>query len=445
MQQAKHSEETAHLDTQHVRILYVEDIPDHAELISAFISRMGEWVEVDVAASVEAGIKKLMEEHFDLLLSDFRIGPIDCFSLLNELSEKGVSLPVIILTGEGNEEVAAEAISQGASDYLIKDGVFREPSRLFQAIRSSIERARLEEALKESEEKYRSLVQNIQDGVFILRGTKLEFVNPAFAELLGVTVEGLEGEDFISLFAPDQINNLEEFVKASMADDTAIEAEFILEGKPDKRAIYVTLNLSNCTFIGEPALIGTVKDVTSKKITERKLQETLSKLEKLSITDDLTSLFNRRHVLSAAENEVLRSQRYHTPLSLIMLDVDNFKEINDRYGHTCGDEVLISLATTLREALREIDTVARYGGDEFIIILPQTDSQSALRIAERIRSKVEVSFLPSPTGQYISFTISLGITELQDEKDSLNELIKRADSALLATKSKGRNSVEIVL
>ncbi|HUX08677.1 MAG TPA: diguanylate cyclase [Acidobacteriota bacterium] len=432
---------TDHIIEQHIRVLLVEDTGDHAELISSFLRIKDQDIEIVIAESADEGIEKASSDNFDLILSDYLIGPLDCFDMLHELENRGISLPVIILTGQGNEEVAAEAIRRGADDYLIKENVFDEPVRLIRSIRSAVERSRLEHALRESEVQYRTLVQSMQDGLFVLRGRNFDFVNPALAEMIGSPVEELQGIDLVSLFLPEQRTAVDAFIEKAWDSEITQEREFILTGTRSEPASYVTVKLSKSIFNGQEALIGTVKDITRRRLVESKLRETLEKVELLSITDDLTGLFNRRHALSVADAEVARSHRYRHNLSLIMLDIDRFKEINDTFGHLMGDKMLKKVADMLVQELREIDTVARYGGDEFIIILPHTDIEQARPIAERLRKSASSLRLEADDGTVIKTTLSLGITQMSAEKETLTDLIRRADQAMLAAKSSGRDAV----
>ncbi len=436
---------TDNITGQHIRVLLVEDTGDHAELISSFLRIKDQDIEIEIAVSADEGIEKASSDSFDLILSDYLIGPLDCFDMLHELENRGISLPVIILTGQGNEAVAAEAIRRGADDYLIKENVFDEPVRLIRSIRSAVERSRLEHALRESEVQYRTLVQSMQDGLFVLQGRSFDFVNPALAEMIGSPVEELQGIDLVSLFLPEQHSAVDAFIEKAWDSDTPQEREFILTGTGSEPAAYVTVKLSKSIFSGHEALIGTVKDITRRRLVESKLRETLEKVELLSITDDLTGLFNRRHALSVADAEVARSHRYGHNLSLIMLDIDRFKEINDTHGHLMGDKMLKKVAEMLSLELREIDTVARYGGDEFIIILPHTDIEQAKPIAERLRESASILCIEADDGKEIQTTLSLGITQMSSEKETLTDLIRRADQAMLTAKSSGRDAVVVEL
>jgi diguanylate cyclase (GGDEF)-like protein/PAS domain S-box-containing protein len=165
-------------------------------------------------------------------------------------------------------------------------------------------------------------------------------------------------------------------------------------------------------------------------------------VQKLAITDPLTQLNNRRKYEELAFKEFERSLRYDRPLCAIMIDLDLFKRINDTYGHLAGDQVLISIANLCKKDLRNIDILARYGGDEFIILLPETTVAQALLTAERLRQDCEANEVETTQGP-IAITISLGVSELNKSCKTLEELVNRADQALFESKRTGRNKSTI--
>ncbi len=153
-------------------------------------------------------------------------------------------------------------------------------------------------------------------------------------------------------------------------------------------------------------------------------------------TDSLTGLFNRRKGRETLALEIVRAQRHHRPLSIIFFDIDHFKEINDKHGHLVGDRILRQVAKVVLEKVRSIDTLARWGGEEFMLISPETGRDEACQVAERLRQNIEQRFVRNP----IRVTASFGIAQLQ-ENDDLNALYRRADDKLYEAKSAGRNRV----
>jgi diguanylate cyclase (GGDEF)-like protein len=164
----------------------------------------------------------------------------------------------------------------------------------------------------------------------------------------------------------------------------------------------------------------------------------LAEVHRLAITDEGTGIFNRRHFFQLAEQEFSRALRYKHPLSAIIVDVDEFKAFNDRYGHIVGDQVLRQVAQALKNNLREGDILGRYGGEEFSILLPSTDRQSARKVAERLCEQVAASGVKTET-EVLNVTVSIGAAELKPKMNHLLALVEIADRAMYTAKAKGGN------
>jgi two-component system cell cycle response regulator len=161
---------------------------------------------------------------------------------------------------------------------------------------------------------------------------------------------------------------------------------------------------------------------------------------RLAITDHLTKLYNRRGLFEIGKREIERSRRYGKSLSVIMLDIDHFKRVNDMYGHAVGDEVLCTVAERCRENIRRVDTLGRYGGEEFAILLPESSLSAACQIAERLRRCISETPIPTERA-IISATVSIGVASIEDDTPDLDVLINRSDDAMYAAKRAGRNRV----
>jgi diguanylate cyclase (GGDEF)-like protein len=200
-------------------------------------------------------------------------------------------------------------------------------------------------------------------------------------------------------------------------------------------------------YITKPFVAAILKARLKNMLRIKQLQDELKvqrdMMEKLATTDPLTELANVRYFRRWLDTELSRSWRYRNPFSLLMLDIDHFKEINDSHGHPQGDLVLKEIGRILRLAMRKVDAVARYGGEEFVIALPQTSGDAAALVAERLRARIEEHSFPGlPKRQRV--TISIGVTQLQcDQEIEGQELINEADQALYRAKKNGRNRVEL--
>ncbi len=169
------------------------------------------------------------------------------------------------------------------------------------------------------------------------------------------------------------------------------------------------------------------------------------KMQELVVTDDLTKLFNTRYMMRTIGTEVLRSNRYNTSVSLIFMDIDHFKAVNDNFGHLVGSRLLVEMGQLLIKHLRELDIVTRYGGDEFVIILPQTPPQKAAKTAERIRQTVQDHVFLKKEGYNLRLTASFGVASYPESAHSQEELIRLADESMYKVKRRTRNGVYAII
>lgn len=177
-------------------------------------------------------------------------------------------------------------------------------------------------------------------------------------------------------------------------------------------------------------------------IQRAKLIERSQMFEQLAITDGLTGLYNRRHILHLAEIEFQRARRFYHPLTLLILDLDDLKQINDAYGHLVGDQALRTIAENGKKQLREVDSIGRFGGDEFIIILVETDLKGGCDVAERIRQSIFETSVNTHTGS-LNIGVSIGIATLSEKHSNVTELLGEADAALIKAKKAGKRRVHV--
>lgn len=200
-------------------------------------------------------------------------------------------------------------------------------------------------------------------------------------------------------------------------------------------------------FIFKPVrfeeLLLRIKRVLRERRLAKDRAQMLQKLKKMAITDGLTRLFNSRYFYTQLEMEIDRLNRYNHPLSLLLLDIDNFKVYNDKYSHLDGDKVLSGMGEIISNCLRGMDSAYRYGGEEFTILLPETQIGEAAKVAERIQTKLRETKFISIKGEVSYITVSIGITDYCSNED-LSSFILRADKAMYLSKDKGKNSISIL-
>ncbi len=186
-----------------------------------------------------------------------------------------------------------------------------------------------------------------------------------------------------------------------------------------------------------------IERTLSEQRMRKERKTILEELRRLAITDDLTKLFNSRHFFPRLKDEINRSRRYQTPLSMLLIDIDLFKSYNDSYGHLEGNKVLHSIGETIQACLRSMDTAYRYGGDEFTVLLPQTSCHEAVTVANRIKDSVAKLIFNPKKGRTAGITVSIGATEYQPG-DTLEKFVKIADQAMYASKKKGLGQVTLL-
>lgn len=220
------------------------------------------------------------------------------------------------------------------------------------------------------------------------------------------------------------------FGKAAL-EECHLERKFGLEPL-DLRVKTTPVELENEKFT-----IFAIEDIS----IERERDKLMEELKLMSETDELTELYNRRFLYEEAERELARAQRYHHPISFFMVDIDHFKQVNDTYGHLMGDKVLVEFAKTVRDSLRKMDLIVRWGGEEFVILLPEADKEQACIAAQRLLTKVAEMTVETEQGD-ISITISIGTTGIYaGEEITFDEVMKQADDAVYLAKDAGRNCV----
>ena len=283
--------------------------------------------------------------------------------------------------------------------------------------------------------------------VLLDRDGELLSWNPSFGMIQQALPDRKLLKDFLSL---SSMALFDELLSSTLREHvrTRGKLRFADENRRgDFAALTIPLPDDRILFIAEPVRATTeLKAVTAElqktkrslAIKETELKAVIAQADEVANTDALTFLPNRRQMIGDLQREVILSDRYDTPLAISMLDIDHFKNINDTYGHPVGDEVLQRLAGELRQRIRQPDTIGRYGGEEFLVILPHSTLQAAIEQAERLCRYVR-SLLIKSNEAGISLTISIGIAQYKIHKEDWQTFLSRADAALYRAKNAGRD------
>ena len=294
-----------------------------------------------------------------------------------------------------------------------------------------------EAELQESVERFRAVFDAAAIGMALvaLDGRFMQ-VNDALCQIVGYDSEALTRLTYQDITHPDDLKADQMLVQELIdgkRDHYHLEKRYIHR---DGHSIWILLSGAKVTDAAGRLLyfIAQIQDISRQKAL-------IEALEIQARHDSLTGLYNRRHFLSLCEAELSRAARYRVPLSMLMLDIDHFKKVNDAHGHKAGDLVLVQLADIMRGTLRNVDVIGRYGGEEFAVMLPETDRMMALEVAERLRQEVAAAKFALDGGAPIEVTISIGISSCDDAQIHIDKLINAADQALYVAKNSGRNRV----
>jgi diguanylate cyclase (GGDEF)-like protein len=409
-----------------LNILLVEDDPGDAELVKLSIAQSREPHSVIHATTLARAMAANRQvEQFDAILLDLSLPDSFGFSTVAAVRQAYPASPIVVLTGLDDPEVEFRIVESGAQDYLLKSNV--DSHGLDRAIHHAIIRQKLEQRLVESEAAQRAVINLAPDAILtVAPDLSIASANPAAAKIFGFPHEA----EMLKLPATAILPEIETML-AACAEQAEVRKDSIgIRGTETFPAATAIALLGNGRFL-----------VMAVDISER--VRLTNELKELARTDPLTGLANRRAFVEAIEAEFRRFNRSGATAGVLMVDIDHFKQVNDLRGHDAGDQALAALAGVLQSSVRNTDFPARFGGEEFVILLTEVDGDRALEMAERIRRSVEPLANTSQSGDF-HVTVSIGLTLFRGDDPDWSAAVKRADEAMYQAKAGGRNRVVLI-
>ena len=300
--------------------------------------------------------------------------------------------------------------------------------------------------IRTSELRYRRLFEAAQDGILLLDATTgaITDVNPFLIKMLGYSRKEFVEKKLWEVGAFKDVQASQQAFEALQKNEYIRYEDLPLRAK-NGRLVDVEF-VSNVYLVGgEKVIQCNIRDITERKQAQDALLKSQILLREQSVRDYLTGLFNRRYMEETLERELLRASRKHISLGIIMLDVDEFKQFNDTYGHAAGDEILRELGSLLLRQVRGEDVPCRYGGDEFILIMPDASGEVTRERAELICKYAEMFHLQFDGQSLVPVTLSLGVAVFPENGSTSTEILRSVDAALYRAKHNGRGRVMVAV
>jgi two-component system, cell cycle response regulator len=449
------------------RILVVDDIPANVKLLE--VRLLAEYFEVLTASSGREALEACENGKVDVVLLDVMMPEMDGFEVCRRIKADPATshIPVVMVTALDQKSDRVRGLEAGADDFLTKPvndlqlmtrvkslvrlKTLTDELRLRSSTTRNIgieellsrnattidgqPRMLLIESRKAAAEQIARMLRHVgeldvatdpQDGFF--RAAEGNYECIMVSTQLG---------DFDPLRVCSQLRTLDRtrFVPVVLLADAGEDARLI-------RGLELGINDYLVRPLDQHELVARLRTQIRRKRYNDHLRMSVTQTIEMAVTDGLTGLHNRRYLDSHLATLFDRAVSRRRPLSLLITDIDRFKAINDTWGHDAGDEILREFAARLRQNVRGIDLACRFGGEEFVVVMPDTDPALAHKVAERIRSHIaDAPFVIGRDGRRVDVTISIGVAGLKQPSDTVDELLKRADLALYEAKTGGRNRV----
>ena len=448
------------------RILIVDDTPASVKMLSAKLTN--EYYEVLTAADGKAALKAVNENGPDLVLLDVMMPGMDGFEVCRQIKQNPSTthIPVVLITALSGRNDQIRGLEAGADDFLTKPV---DDTTLFVRVRSLVRLKHMLEQWRLREETSEKLGFIANESAIVDSGTdaNIILVDDSAVEKSNITEALASDNDHVTAIedydASGKIVDLDgDVVVISLTTD--VDAPLRLASRlrsleptrqipilligdvEDKdhfvKALEIGVNDYLMRPIDEQELVARVRTQVRRKRYQDRLHANFLQHLSMALTDSLTGLHNRRYLSTHLDAVMERMQDSNKPVSLLMIDLDHFKKVNDTYGHGAGDEVLHEVGQRILRNIRGFDLAVRYGGEEFVVVMPDTPVDVALGVADRLCEKMANDPVKiSDAKDKISVTLSIGVAVSKGSEETAETLLKRADESLYEAKRSGRNRV----
>lgn len=412
-------------------ILIVDDVVANVRLLKNLLQDVGQVV---FAQDGMEALAQAERHRPDIVLLDVMMPGLDGYETCRRLKAlpETNDIPVIFITGADAESDEEKGLAAGAIDYITKPFA---PAIVRARVQNHLALVRVRAELR----KFKAAVDCSSAAIIIAdREARIEYVNTAFVQGSGFSAADVLGQTPQMLKRGETSDEIPPALAQAIQDGTPWRGELRNRRKDG-------------TLAWEDVAVAPVYDSSgavahfvaiNSDITQRKEME--SELRRLAVTDPLTGVANRRRLMEVGVLEMLRARRSGQGLCVMMLDIDHFKRINDTFGHPAGDAVIQAMSRVCTETVRTVDTVGRMGGEEFAVVLPETECAGALELADRLRERLEQFAVLRTEGEPIHFTVSIGVAQCVAETPDFAALLGLADQGLYRAKHGGRNRVAVM-
>ncbi|MFD1743869.1 PleD family two-component system response regulator [Rhizobium helianthi] len=446
------------------RILVVDDIPANVKLLEARL--LAEYFDVLTADNGFKALEIVANTHLDLILLDVMMPGMDGFEVCERLKSnpKTMHIPVVMVTALDQPTDRVRGLKAGADDFLTKPV---NDLQLVSRVKSLVRLKTLSDELRIRADTARTIgLEDIAKldsfevpGQVLLvdgRGSSQERIIKALKPLAEVlAISDPQAAIFEAAENPFDLviinDNIEDYdplrlcAQLRLLERTRFLPLLLVTDGGNEELVVRALDLGVNDYLMRPIdpneLVARTLTQIKRKRYNDKLRSSVHQTIELAVTDGLTGLHNRRYLDNHLKTLFNRAAARGRPLSVCITDIDRFKSVNDTYGHDVGDEVLREFARRIRSTVRGADLACRYGGEEFVVVMPDTDASAAAAIAERLRGMIEAIPFTLPGGAQLHITASLGIATFCEGMETPEQLMKSADKALYEAKNSGRNRV----